>query len=120
MWIEGLTSGALSVEEVEMLKRNLEEKEMKVLPTSRDKWVSLHPSFGLVCWCDDEKLADEFEESNIINLFCLCELTDEEKAMLQVKVSSFMKALGIPALSEVVPRSLSPFCLFVCLFVWGV
>ncbi|PWA40966.1 hypothetical protein CTI12_AA557850 [Artemisia annua] len=104
MWSDGLKSGALSVEGVEMLKKNLEEKEMKVLPTSRDKWVSLHPSFGLVCWCDDEKLADEFEESNVINLFCLCELTDEEKAMLQVKVSSFMKALGIPALSEVVTR----------------
>ncbi|GJS11643.1 histidine kinase-like ATPase, C-terminal domain-containing protein [Tanacetum coccineum] len=103
-WTDGLKSGVLSVEDVEMLKRNLEEKEMKVLPTSHNKWVSLHPSFGLVCWCDDEKLADEFEESNIVNLFCLCELTDEEKAMLQVKVSAFMKALGIPALSEVVTR----------------
>ncbi|PWA52302.1 histidine kinase-like ATPase, C-terminal domain-containing protein [Artemisia annua] len=104
MWSDGLKSGALSVEDVEMLKRHLEEKEMKVLPTSHDKWVSLHPSFGLVCWCDDEKLADEFEESNIINLFCLCELTDEEKAMLQMKISAFMKAIGIPALSEVVTR----------------
>ncbi|PWA48738.1 histidine kinase-like ATPase, C-terminal domain-containing protein [Artemisia annua] len=105
MWSDGLKSGALSVEDVEMLKRHLEEKEMKVIPTSHDKWVSLHPSFGLVCWCDDEKLADEFEESNIINLFCLCELTDEEKAMLQMRVSAFMKAIGIPALSEVVHLS---------------
>lgn len=116
MWIDGLKFGALSVEDVEILKRNLEKKEMKVLPTSHDKWVSLHPSFGLVCWCDDEKLADEFEESNIINLFCLCELTDEEKAMLQAKVSVFMKALEIPALSEVVSHSHFFFFFFIFLF----
>ncbi|XP_022008433.1 glycine-rich RNA-binding protein 10-like [Helianthus annuus] len=37
---------------------------MKVVPIAQDKWVSLHSSFGLICWCDDEKLADEFEELN--------------------------------------------------------
>ncbi|KAD5508905.1 hypothetical protein E3N88_16608 [Mikania micrantha] len=101
-WSDGLKSGALSLEDVEMLKRNLEEKTMKVLPTAEDKWVSLHSSFGLVCWCDDEKLADEFEGLNNINFFCLCELTDEEKEMLEVKVSFLMQNLGIPALSKVV------------------
>ncbi|KAL8227348.1 hypothetical protein R6Q57_017180 [Mikania cordata] len=101
-WSDGLKSGDLSLEDVEMLKRNLEEKTMKVLPTAEDKWVSLHSSFGLVCWCDDEKLADEFQGLNNINFFCLCELTDEEKEMLEVKVSFLMQNLGIPALSKVV------------------
>nr|XP_043606109.1 protein NO VEIN-like isoform X1 [Erigeron canadensis] len=104
MWSDGFKSGGLSFEDVEALKSNLEEKEMKVLPTARDEWVSLHPSFGLVCWCDDEKLSDEFEELNNINFFSLCELTDEEKAILKVKVSAFMKMLKIPALSEIVTR----------------
>ncbi|XP_076889132.1 protein NO VEIN-like [Bidens hawaiensis] len=104
MWNDGLKSGALSSEDVIMLKRNLEEKNTKVLPTAQDKWVSLHPSFGLVCWCDDAKVADEFEELNNINFFCLCELNDEENKTLEVKVSFLMKNLGIPALSEVVTR----------------
>lgn len=91
----------MSCEDVEILKKNLEEKNTKVLPTAQDKWVSLHSSFGLVCWCDDEKLADEFEKLKNINFFFLCELTDEEKKLLEVKVSFLMKSLGIPALSEV-------------------
>ncbi|XP_076891842.1 protein NO VEIN-like [Bidens hawaiensis] len=104
MWSDGLKAGVLSSEDVKMLKRNLEEKSTEVLPTARDKWVSLHSSFGLVCWCDDEKLADEFEKLNNINFYRLCELTDEERNMLEVKVSFLMKNLGIPALSEVVTR----------------
>ncbi|KAJ9555632.1 hypothetical protein OSB04_010246 [Centaurea solstitialis] len=104
MWSDGLKSGLLSLEDVEMLKKYLERKQMKVLPTAQDRWVSLHSSFGLVCWCDDEKLADEFEGLNNIDFLRLCELSDEEKEMLQVKVSLLMKTLGIPALSEVVTR----------------
>ncbi|KVH90985.1 protein of unknown function DUF3883 [Cynara cardunculus var. scolymus] len=86
MWSDGLKSGLLSFEDVEILKKNLEGKEMKVLPTAQDKWVSLHSSFGLVCWCDDEKLADEFEGLNIIDFLRLCELSDDEQEMLRVKV----------------------------------
>ncbi|KAL4591063.1 hypothetical protein LXL04_004011 [Taraxacum kok-saghyz] len=104
MWGDGIKSGVLSLEDVEMLKKNLEEKERKVLPTANDTWVSLHPSFGLVCWCDDENLSNEFEGLNSIDFIRLCELTDEEKEMLQMKVSVLMKMLGIPALSEVVTR----------------
>ncbi|KAI7727541.1 hypothetical protein M8C21_003845, partial [Ambrosia artemisiifolia] len=104
MWSDGLKSGVLSSEDIEVLKKKLKRQKMKVLPTARDKWVSLHSSFGLVCWCDDEKLANEFEELNNINFFYLCELTDKEKEMLEVKVSFLMKHIGIPALSEVVTR----------------
>ncbi|KAJ9555573.1 hypothetical protein OSB04_010187 [Centaurea solstitialis] len=104
MWSDGLKSGQLSLEDVEMLKKYLERKQMKVLPTAHDRWVSLHSSFGLVCWCDDEKLADEFEGLNNIDFLRLCELSDEEKEILRVKVSLLMKTLGIPALSEVVTR----------------
>ncbi|KAI3791105.1 hypothetical protein L2E82_04710 [Cichorium intybus] len=105
MWGDGIKSGLLSLEDVEMLKKNLEQKETKVLPIANNKWVSLHPSFGLVCWCDDENLAKEFEDLNNIDFIRLCELiTDEEKEMLQLKVSVLMKMLGIPALSEVVTR----------------
>lgn len=104
MWGDGIKSGLLSFEDVEMLKKNLEEKDTKVLPTSNDNWVSLHPSFGLVCWCDDENLANEFEDINNIDFIRMCELTDEEKEMLEMKVSVLMKMLGIPSLSEVVTR----------------
>lgn len=107
MWGDGLKSGLLSLEDVAMLKKNLEEKDTKVLPTANDNWVSLHPSFGLVCWCDDENLANEFEDLNNIDFIRLCELTDDEKEMLQNKVSVLMKMLGIPFLSEVI----SPSCI---------
>jgi len=81
-----------------------------VLPTEQDKWVSLHPSFGLVCWCDDRKLRKQFKHFDNIDFLCFGELGEDEKQILQTtKVSILMQTLGIPALSEV--RSV---CVCVC------
>ena len=76
---------------------NLEEKEVKVIPITQNRWISLHPSFELACWSDDENLANEFELYNI-NLVHFYELSDEENEMLHMKISVLMKVLGIPAL----------------------
>lgn len=77
-----------------------------MLPTAQDKWVSVHPSFGLVCWCDDKKLRKRFKHVDGIDFLYFGKLGDSEQEMLQTKVSSLMQTLGIPALSEV--RSFCP------------
>lgn len=79
---------------------------MKILPTMQDKWVSLHHSFGIICWCDDEQLGNEFKNLNNVEFLCFGELTTREKQMLQDNVSVLFRKLGIPSLSEVV--SLTP------------
>ncbi|EXC16976.1 hypothetical protein L484_021633 [Morus notabilis] len=102
-WADGLNSG-LSPEEVVYLKKSLKKADCTVLPTLQDKWVSLHPNFGLVCWCDDKKLKKHFKHVNGIDFLSLGKLSKNEKEMLQTKVSVLMRTLGIPALSEVVSR----------------
>ncbi|GKB89770.1 hypothetical protein Tco_0962042, partial [Tanacetum coccineum] len=103
-WSDGLDSGVLSSDDVDYMKKIMEEKEMKILPTVKNKWVSLHQSFGLICWCDDEELRKEFMNLNGIDFLRFGELTDLEKQMLQTKVSVLFQRLGIPSLSEVVTR----------------
>ncbi|KAL7177232.1 hypothetical protein ACSBR2_030551 [Camellia fascicularis] len=104
LWSDGLKSGLLSPEDVAYLKDCLLKLEFTVLPTVLDKWVSLHPSFGLVCWCDDEKLRKEFRHLKNIDFLYFGELSDDEQEMLRVKVTVLMQNLGIPALSEIVTR----------------
>lgn len=106
-WSDGFKSGSLSSEDVVYLKKCLLKLEFRVLPTVLDKWVSLHPSFGLVCCCDDEKIRKEFKHVDNIDFLYFGELSDDEKELLQVKMSSLIHALGIPALSKV-----SSVCLF--------
>lgn len=72
-----------------------------MLPTVQDKWVSLHPSFGLVCWCDDRKLKKKFKHLDGIDFIYFGELSKDDKEMVKTKVSVLMKTLGIPTLSEV-------------------
>ncbi|KAJ9555637.1 hypothetical protein OSB04_010251 [Centaurea solstitialis] len=103
-WADGLESGFLSCDDIDYLKKSMEEKEMTILPTVQDKWVSLHQSFGLICWCDDEQLRKEFKNLNNVDFLCFGELNTEEKQMLQDKVSVLFRRLGIPSLSEVVTR----------------
>lgn len=100
-WADGLKSGLLSVEDVKYLKECLSKVEFPVLPTVQDKWVSLHPSFGLVCWCDDEKLKKEFKHSDNLDFLYFGELTEVDNETVQEKFSFLMKSLGIPAISEV-------------------
>ncbi|KAL2507860.1 Histidine kinase [Forsythia ovata] len=102
MWADGLQSGSLCSGDVEYLKDCLLRKEYAVLPTAQDKWVSLHPSFGLVCWCDDDTLREEFKNCNDIVFLYFGVLTDEEKQVPKERISTIMHRLGIPALSEVI------------------
>lgn len=55
-WIDELNSGSLGSEDIGFLKQGLLTTDYLVLPTAEDKWVSLNPSFGRICWCDDYKL----------------------------------------------------------------
>ncbi|KAG6731183.1 hypothetical protein I3842_01G116900 [Carya illinoinensis] len=103
-WSDGLQTGILTPEDVIYLKECLLKLELTVLPTEQDKWVSLHPSFGLVCWCDDSKLWEQFKNVDNIDFLYFGKLNEVEKQILQTKVSVLMQALGIPALSEVVSR----------------
>ncbi|RDX88172.1 hypothetical protein CR513_30268, partial [Mucuna pruriens] len=103
-WADALKSGLLSVEDVTYLKECLAKLEFPVLPTGQDKWVSLHPSFGLVCWCDDKKLKKEFKHSDNLDFLYFGEVTEDDKEMVQEKMSILMKNLGIPTISEVVTR----------------
>jgi hypothetical protein len=86
------------------LKTSLQKLETTILPTV-DKWVSLHPSFGLVCWADDDDLKQQFKNSCAIEFIQFGELSIEDKQILCVRVAALMDILGIPALSKVI-RSL--------------
>ncbi|XP_071715777.1 protein NO VEIN-like [Rutidosis leptorrhynchoides] len=103
-WSDGLDSGILSCDDIDYLKKSMQDKKMRVLPTWQNKWVSLHQSFGLICWCDDKKLRKEFINLKNVNILRFGELSTGEKQMLRDKVSVLFSRLGIPSLSEVVTR----------------
>ncbi|KAL4272173.1 hypothetical protein GQ457_13G017120 [Hibiscus cannabinus] len=103
-WADALRSGLLNTEDICQMKECLNKSEYAVLPTVLDKWVSLHPSFGLVCWCDDEKLKKRFKHLDNIDFLYFGTLNDSEKELLQTKVSILIRTFGIPVLSEVVTR----------------
>ncbi|KAK9266385.1 hypothetical protein L1049_027287 [Liquidambar formosana] len=103
-WTDALKSGLVTSEDIVYLKESLLKLEFTVLPTVQDRWVSLHPSFGLVCWCDDEKLRNEFKHSDNMDFLYFGELSNDEKEMLRTNISVFLQTFGIPALSEVVTR----------------
>ena len=97
-WTDGLKSGS---DDFVFIKESLKKVEFTVLPTKQDKWVSLHPSFGITCWCDDKKLKKHFKHMDGIDFFYFGKLNKDEKEMFRTKVSVLMRTLGIPALSEV-------------------
>ncbi|GAB2267233.1 hypothetical protein Dimus_002217 [Dionaea muscipula] len=103
-WCDGLNCGGASFDDITHFKECLAQLDFTVLPTMVDQWVSLHPSFGLLCWCDDDMLKEEFRHSKNINFLCFGELCHDEKEILRTKVSLVLKKLGIPTLSEVVTR----------------
>nr|XP_043628280.1 protein NO VEIN-like [Erigeron canadensis] len=103
-WSDGLDSGILSSDDIAYMKKSMEEKEMRIIPTVQDRWVSLHKSFGLICWCNDEQLRKEFKNLSNVDFIYLGELSAEEKQILQANVSVLFRKLGISPLSEVVTR----------------
>ncbi|XP_004292523.1 PREDICTED: uncharacterized protein LOC101312697 [Fragaria vesca subsp. vesca] len=102
-WTDGLKSG-LSPEDIVYIRDYLKKIDCMVLPTVHDKWVSLHPSFGLVCWCDDKKLSKQFKHLDGIDFLYFGQLTKDNEEILCTKMSNLMQTLGIPALSQVVTR----------------
>ncbi|KAL6008259.1 hypothetical protein ACLOJK_033765 [Asimina triloba] len=103
-WADDLKSGLVASQEIALLKEGLLKVDSTVLPTVQDRWVSLHSSFGLVCWCDDLELRKQFIHSSNIDFLYFGETSSEEGEMLSAKLVSLMQALGVPALSEVVSR----------------
>ncbi|KAK9138344.1 hypothetical protein Sjap_008938 [Stephania japonica] len=103
-WADDYKSGLVDPEDVIHLKENLLTLEYTLLPTVHDKWVSLHPAFGLLCWCDDEDLRKEFTHSESLNFLHFGDLSKEEKEMLPAKLMDLMQTLGIPSLSQVITR----------------
>lgn len=110
IWDDALRSGSMSSEDVEFLKESLLKKEYNVLPTKQDKWVSLHSSFGLICWSDDDKLGREFKHLKGVDFLYFGESSPEGNQMAPGKISDIMKRLGIPVLSEVLSFSLPVIC----------
>lgn len=103
-WTEFLKSALASSEDIDYLKECLQKLEYTVLPTVLDKWVSLHPSFGVVCWCDNENLKEEFKHFAGIDFLYFGEHSSSEKEIFQTSVSALFQTLSIPALSEIVTR----------------
>jgi len=101
-WAKYLQSESDKMNDILYLKESLQKLETTILPTSADKWVSLHPSFGLVCWVDDDELKQLFVNSSDVYFIQFGDLSSEDKQMLYGRVASLMKSLGIQALSKVI------------------
>ncbi|KAG1335020.1 hypothetical protein COCNU_03G011390 [Cocos nucifera] len=103
-WADDLSPESMKSEELLDLKESLIKPENTVLPTIQDKWVSLHPQFGLICWSDDKELMEQFMHFNDVSFLQFGELNEIEKKALMGKAAGFLRDIGIPALSEVVTR----------------
>ena len=101
-WATDLQPVSDKMNDIVYLKDSLQKLEATILPTVVDKWVSLHPSFGLVCWLDDDELKHHFKDCSGVNFIQFGELSSEDKQMLHGRVAALMKSLGIPALSKVI------------------
>ncbi|XP_022980319.1 uncharacterized protein LOC111479725 [Cucurbita maxima] len=73
-----------------------------VLPTEQDKWVSLHPSTGIVCWCDDKELKQQCKNMGKIYFVDFSEIDSDKTEVFRAQFSHLLKALGVPLLSEIV------------------
>uniref|UniRef100_A0ACD6AAF5 Uncharacterized protein n=1 Tax=Avena sativa TaxID=4498 RepID=A0ACD6AAF5_AVESA len=103
-WATDLQSVSDTMNDIAYLKDSLQKLETTILPTVVDKWVSLHPSFGLVCWLDDDELKQNFNDCSGVDFIQFGELSSEDTQMLHGRVAALMKGLGIPAFSKVVYR----------------
>lgn len=95
----GLESSVSQLNDIVDIRNCLMKQKYAVLPTAQDKWVSLHPSFGVVCWCDDDNLMKEFRHLEGVNFVGFSQAIDCEATRLNN--FKLMQKLGIPALSEV-------------------
>lgn len=103
-WATDFKSGLIDPVEILEFKENLLKLEHTVLPTSQDKWVSLHPSYGLVCWPDDDELKQQFKQCIGLDFLHFGDVSKEDREKFFGKVATFLHQMGVPALSEIVSR----------------
>ncbi|XP_022924460.1 uncharacterized protein LOC111431955 isoform X2 [Cucurbita moschata] len=103
-WANGLKSGLLGSEDTAYLKECIGNSEFMILPTEQDKWVSLHPSTGIVCWCDDKELKQQCKNMGKIYFVDFGEIDSDKTEVFRAQFSHLLKALGVPLLSEIVTR----------------
>lgn len=92
--------GSISAEDIKYLKDSLSKEEIRLLPTVHDRWVSLHPSFGLVCWCDNKKLKKDFNNLDGIDFLYFGKFNGDDSDMTLMRIAHLLKTLGVPAISE--------------------
>lgn len=83
------------------LKECIGSSEFMVLPTEQDKWVSLHPTTGIVCCCDDKILRQQCKKMGKIEVVYFGEIDNDKTEVFKEKLFHLLKALGVPLLSEV-------------------
>ncbi|KAF7058669.1 hypothetical protein CFC21_065677 [Triticum aestivum] len=103
-WANDLHSRSYKMDDILFLKESLQKLETTVLPTLGCTWVSLHPSFGLVCWADDDELKQQFQNTREVEFIQFGVLSLDDKQKLDGRVAALMNIIGIPALSKVVYR----------------
>lgn len=110
MWSDNIKAGRVSSTDLSEWKELLQKIDSRVLPSVQDKWVSLHSGEGIVCWCDDEALGQQFIASKGIFYVCVSSSgfkTHHARDVNDIKIenlSSFLQSMDISPLSKVVER----------------
>jgi hypothetical protein len=100
-WADDLSSGKMESRQLVELINNLVKEECTVLPTIQEKWVSLHPKFGLVCWTENTELIEMFTDVSDVYFLHFGELTDAEREYLSGDVAKFLEEIGVVSLEKV-------------------
>lgn len=101
-WADDLSSGKMNAGQLLELINNLVKEDGAVLPTVQDKWVSLHPNFGLICWTESKDLMEELTDVSGVYFLYFGELTDTEKENLSGDVAKFLEEIGVVSLGKVI------------------
>lgn len=120
LWAEDIESQRVDCNEISRWKDCLHDLDNPVLPTVQDKWVSLHPKFGVICWYDDAELGKQFKHCNGVYFLRIDAGGKRNKTKakngVQTKLITFIRAMGIPSLSEVCLSNISVTLIFIVVF----
>ncbi|MCO5599437.1 hypothetical protein L7F22_053541 [Adiantum nelumboides] len=118
-WSHDLESSRMPFSTFCKLKEAFHSKESPIIPTTQNKWASLHSSARLVCWCDDEAIGRQFLTSDKVLYVCVS--TTSGKGLIEAdnipqirQLLPFFKALDIFPLSKVVEREYT-----ICAATWS-
>jgi hypothetical protein len=100
-WADDLSSGKMNSGQLLELINNLVKEDGAVLPTVQDKWVSLHPKFGLICWTESKDLMEELTDVSGVYFLYFGELTDTKES-LSGDVAKFLEEIGVVSLGKVI------------------